>query len=145
MFQRIYHRSQFNFIYAIMRCSLNEPLNLSDRIPLCLTLDEACRIIETHHELVDLNNVLYSCITTSYYCYSCQKVPESLQKQTSQIHLFKLSSVNEMVAYPILLNVNDPIKSNEYCTYCKYDATNVEMNVCKQVFIKCPWCLIVSF
>jgi predicted enzyme involved in methoxymalonyl-ACP biosynthesis len=81
---------------------------------------------------------------TYFYCHSCHEVPDSLRIQTSQIFIFKLTPKNEIVAYPIISKINNENNVQEYCTSCNYSSKDVEMNVCKQVFVKCPSCLIVS-
>ncbi|CAF5222292.1 unnamed protein product, partial [Rotaria magnacalcarata] len=64
-----------------MQCSLNRSSIVPANIPVCATIQEACYIISTHPDLIELNNALISNIKTNFYCYSCHKVPDSLQKQ----------------------------------------------------------------
>jgi len=144
IFERIHHQNKFNFIYAIFQCTLNKPSILLDDVPACETLQEACSIIETHPALNELNNALVANIITYFYCHSCHEIPDFLRTQITQIFIFKLTSKNEIIAYPIMAKSNNENNAKQYCTYCDYSSEDMEMNVCKQVFVKCPSCLIVS-
>lgn len=144
VFQRMYHSSQFNFIHAINQCIANNSLVLPDNISPCATLEELCRLIETHQELADLKKLLISNIKTSFYCQSCKKVSDSFQQETSQMHIFKLTSTKKIVAHPVVLKTNDENNIQQCCAHCNYSSVNAEMPVCKQVFLKCPGYLIVS-
>ncbi|CAF3002741.1 unnamed protein product [Rotaria socialis] len=142
VFERIHHQNKLNFIYAIMQCTLNRSSIVPANIPVCATIQEACYIISTHPDLTELNNALISNIKTTFYCYSCHKVPDSLQKQAAQIYIYKLPHTNKIVAHPVLLNVDVDDSRQEHCTYCNCSSKNIEMPVCKQVFIQCPRYLI---
>jgi len=144
VFERIHRQKKFNFIYAIIQCTLNRSSILLDGIPASTTLQEAFSIIETHPARIELNNALVANIITYFYCYSCYKIPDSLQAETTQIFIFQSTSKNEIIAYPVVFNDSNENDRKEYCTYCNYSSKNIEMHVCKQTFIKCPCCLIVS-
>ncbi|CAM4769922.1 unnamed protein product [Rotaria magnacalcarata] len=73
VFERIHHQNKLNFIYAIMQCTLNRSSFVPANIPVCATIQEACYIISTHPDLIELNNALISNIKTNFYCYSCHK------------------------------------------------------------------------
>jgi hypothetical protein len=144
VFERVHDQIKLNLIYAIIRCSLDAFPILFDSIPSCSTLQEACSIIETNHALNELSNILVAKIKTYFYCPSCNDTPDSLRSSTNQIFIFKLSSNNQLIAYPV---VNDVDKTNDietHCTCCNHKTKNFEMQVHKQIFFKCPSRLIVS-
>jgi len=80
------------------RCSSNFLRTFGD-ISACITLQEACSIIQTHPVLYELNSALVANIITYFYCHSCHEIPDSLRIQTSQIFMFKLTPKNEVIAY----------------------------------------------
>jgi len=80
-----------------------------------------------------------------FYCHCCHAIADSLRIQATQIFMLKLTSKNEIIAHPILFKVNNDNNIKEYCMYCNYSPEDIEMNVCKQVFVKCPSCLIINF
>ena len=84
-------------------------------------------------------------IKRPFFSSICHNIPDSLRVQASQIFLFQLTSKNEIIAHLIGLFTNDPTNPNQNCSYYGYFPNDFQMNVCKQIFIKCPTCLIVSF
>jgi hypothetical protein len=144
VFERIHRQNKFNFIYAIIQCTINSSSIVLDGIPACATIQEACSVIENHSALTELKDALVANIKTCFYCYSCNKTSDSLQTQTTQIFIFNLTPKNEIIAYPVVLKINDENNRQEHCTCCNYSSKNIEMHVYKQVFIQCPFCLIVS-
>lgn len=144
IFERIRNEIKLNFVYAIIQCSLDTFPILLDDVPSCSTFQEACRLIETNHALDELSSVLIAKIKTFFYCSSCNDTPDSLQSSSNQIFIFKLSSNNQLIAYPVLTDVDKTNDDEAHCTYCDYKTTNIEMQVYKQLFFKCPSCLIVS-
>ena len=117
--------------------------NLLDNIPSYITLQEACSIIETSDALDELNSVLTADIKTLFYCSSCCATSDILFSLNKQIFIFKLNSNNQIVAYPVYLALSLQIKLNNVVSIVTA-RQKTEMNVYKQIFIKCPTCLMVS-
>ncbi|CAF3829497.1 unnamed protein product [Rotaria sordida] len=128
IFERINNQNKVNIIHAINQCSFAEPPPLLDIIPYCITLQEACTIIETYHALNELNDVLIANIKTYFYCHSCHSTPDSLFSLTKQIFIFKLSSNNKVTAYPIVPGVDSEQGAQGCCTSCRSSTKNIEMH-----------------
>ena len=118
--------------------------NLLDNIPSRVTLQEACSIIETNDAFNELNSVLTADIKTLFYCHSCRATSDTLFSLNTQIFIFKLNSNNQIVAYPVIPGIDNTKKVEQRCTYCSCATKNIEMAVYKQIFVKCPTCLMVS-
>lgn len=144
IFQRIRQQKPFQFVQAMARCVLDYSLPPSINIASCLTIQEACAWIETQSDLLQLKEALVGNITTYFYCNSCHLVPDSFRKQNTQIFLFKLTSNNEIIAHPIVLSMNNHKDPNNVCNHCGYHPDDIQMNVCRQIFVNCPKYLLVS-
>ncbi len=115
-----------------------------DDIPLCETLQDACSMIQTNDKLEVLNDVLIGRVRSYYLCSLCQDTFIYPSSPIDQILIFK-SSADQFLAHSILPDVDDENDSTEqYSTCCNPSAINNNMQVYKQLFIKCPSCLMVS-
>ncbi len=144
IFERVHDQIKLNLVYAIIQCSSDTSPVLYDTIPSCSTLQDAFSFIETDPALNELNNILVSNIKTYFYCPSCNDTPDSLRVSSSQIFIFKLSPNNNLIAYPLVTDVDNTQNTEVHCTSCDYQDKNIEMQVHEQIFIECPSCLIVS-
>ncbi|CAF3154605.1 unnamed protein product, partial [Rotaria sp. Silwood2] len=130
-------------LHAIVRCSSDSSsLELPD-VSICMTLEESCGIFETNPDLNKLEEILISKIDTYFYCPSCNETPNSIISSSTQIFIFNLRVNNQIVAYPVISKDHDASSNSEqFCTYCKYSTTNIDLPVYKQVFHKCPFVLL---
>ncbi|CAF2647209.1 unnamed protein product, partial [Rotaria sp. Silwood2] len=126
--ERIFHRTKFNMVYAIARCSSDSSsLELPD-VSISITLQEACEIIETNPDLNKLKETLISEIATYFYCPSCRQTPNSIISSSTQIFIFKLTVNNQIVAHPVISKDNDDLTNDQRsCTYCKYSTKNIDL------------------
>lgn len=133
-------------IRAIARCAMNQSLNQFSDLPMCITLQEACAIIESDPNLNQLKDILVSKIQNYFYCFSCQKPLDKLQLINSQIFIFKLTTKREFVAHPVNTNEKQNLGDNEqFCTYCMHSTKDIVLPLYKQVYHKCPPVLMVSY
>ncbi len=101
--------------------------------------------LQTNDKLEVLNDVLIGRVRSYYLCSLCQDTFIYPSSPIDQILIFKSSSGDRFLAHSILPDVDDENDSTErYSTCCNPSAINNNMQVYKQLFIKCPSCLIVS-
>jgi len=145
IFERLSGETEHNLVHAIYQCALDKSLMAFDDIPLCETLQDACSMIQTNDKLEVLNDVLIGRVRSYYLCSLCQDTFIYPSSPIDQILIFKSSSGDQFLAHSILPDVDDENDSTEqYSTCCNPSAINNNMQVYKQLFIKCPSCLIVS-
>jgi hypothetical protein len=144
IFERLSGETEHNLVHAIYQCALDKSLMAFDDIPLCETLQDACSMIQTNDKLEVLNDVLIGRVRSYYLCSLCQDTFIYPSSPIDQILIFK-SSADQFLAHSILPDVDDENDSTEqYSTCCNPSAINNNMQVYKQLFIKCPSCLMVS-
>lgn len=145
IFERLAGETEHNFVHAIYQCALDKSPMAHDNIPLCETLQDACSIIQTSNTLYELNDVLIGRVNSYYLCNLCQDTFIYPSLPIDQILIFKSSSGDQFLGHSILSDVEDENDNTEqYSTCCNPSAINNNMEVYKQLFIKCPLCLIVS-
>ncbi|CAF4803751.1 unnamed protein product [Rotaria sp. Silwood1] len=143
IFERIFHQTKFNMVYAIARCSSDASSLEFPDVSISLTLQEACQIIETNSDLNELKETLISDISTYFYCPLCRQTPNSLVSSHHQIFIFKLTVNNQLVAHRVISKDNDDLTDDERsCENCKYSIKNIDLPVYKQIFHKCPIVLL---
>ncbi|CAF1463632.1 unnamed protein product, partial [Rotaria sp. Silwood1] len=144
IFERIFHQTKFNMVYAMARCSSDASSLEFPDVSISLTLQEACQIIETNPDLNELKETLISDISTYFYCPLCRQTPNSLVSSHHQIFIFKLTVNNQLVAHRVISKDNDDLTDDERsCENCKYSIKNIDLPVYKQIFHKCPIVLLV--
>jgi hypothetical protein len=143
IFERVNTHIKFNLIHAIFKCSLDTSPTSLISIPLCTTLQDACSIIQTNHELKQLRDILVANIKSYFHCNSCNGTSDSLLSLKNQIFVFKLTANNQIIAYPIVSDNRTANDIERICSNCDYSTKNIETKVHKQIFIKCPSILIV--
>jgi len=145
MFERINNETKFNLFQAIIKCTPDTNFTAFNNIQSCRTLQEVCSIIETNPQFHELNNKLSANIKSYFICNFCGDTPDNLSSSDNQIFLFKQNLNNQLVGYPVLSNNMNQNNTNWICNSCNNSTNNLEMDIHKQVFLKCPSCLIVSF
>lgn len=147
IFQRIQSQQQVGFIHALARCVVDKPIRSTDAIPPCSTLHDACAFIEKASNLLQLKNALQAKIINYFYCNSCSAAPVSPQVELKRIFLFKLTPRKEIVAHEVIhLSSDYTVSSGTGCTSCGYmpRPNELQTNICRQIFVVCPPCLIVN-
>ena len=144
VFERIFGANKYNLVYAFVQCTGLKCSNLTNDVGESVSIQDALKIIQNHPALNHLNDTLMASVKTRYICDFCYKFANSLEEQSTEIFLFKSISANELVAYPALSNMNYQYVNRNYCTNCNHSIENMVMNSHQQVFLKCPYYLIVS-
>ncbi|CAM4849263.1 unnamed protein product, partial [Rotaria magnacalcarata] len=142
IFERVDYQHKFHFIQAIVKCSSDTCEFTHDSIPLCITLQQSCSIIENDNKFGELNDLLRAEIKSFYSCYLCHDKHESLFILVKQIFIFKTNVNNDIVGFPIVTRADNQAYPQECCSNCNCSIKNVELPVHKQIFIKCPIYLI---
>jgi len=144
LFERINNKTKFNLFHAVIKCTLNTNFTSFNNIQSCRTIQEIFSLIETNHEFHELNDKLNANIKSYFHCNFCADTPD-LSSSDNRIFLFRQNLNNQLVVYPVVFNNMNQNNINWVCSNCNNSKNNVEMDIHKQVFLKCPSCLIVSF
>ncbi|CAF1368369.1 unnamed protein product, partial [Rotaria sordida] len=142
VFERIDNKTKFNLFQAIIKCTVNTNFTSSNNIQSCRTIQEICSIIETNPQFHELNNKLNANIKSYFRCSFCGDTPDNLSSSDNQIFIFKQNMNNQLVGYPVLSNNMNQNNTSWICNSCNNSTNNLEMDIHKQVFLKCPSCLI---
>ncbi|CAF4177890.1 unnamed protein product, partial [Rotaria sordida] len=79
----------------------------------------------------------------SYFrCNFCGDTPDNLSSSDNQIFIFKQNMNNQLIGYPVLSNNMNQNNTSWICNSCNNSTNNLEMDIHKQGFLKCPSCLI---
>ncbi|CAF4999893.1 unnamed protein product, partial [Rotaria sp. Silwood1] len=142
VFERINNKTKFNLFQAIFKCTMDANFTSFNNIQSCRTIQEVCSIIETNPQFHELNDKLNANIKSYFRCIFCGDTPDNLSSSDNQIFLFKQNMNNQLVGYPVLSNNMNQNNTNWICNNCNNSTNNLEMDIHKQVFLKCPSCLI---
>ncbi|CAF4455530.1 unnamed protein product [Rotaria sp. Silwood2] len=142
LFERINNKTKFNLFQAIIKCILDINFTSFNNIQSCRTIQEVCSIIETNPQFHELNDKLNASIKSYFRCNFCGDTPDNLSSSDNQIFLFKQNLNNQLVGYPVVSNNMNQNNTNCICNNCNNSTNNLEMDIQKQVFLKCPSCLI---
>lgn len=144
MFERINSKTKFNLFQAIIKCTLDTNFVSFNNIQSCRTMQDVCSIIESNPEFHEINDKLSANIKSYFCCNFCGDTPDNLSSLDNQIFIFKQTMNKQLVGYPVVSSNMNESNTNCICNNCNNSTNNLEMDIHKQVFLKCPSCLIVS-
>ncbi|CAF1441600.1 unnamed protein product [Adineta ricciae] len=142
VFECVQMKSKTNFVHAINRCSFHIPPIFDNDPSTCKSFRASCLTIETNKKCVHLNDVLVANIKTHFSCNSCHRSSDSATIVKEQVYIFKSTVKGKLIGYPVTFDLQNINNSEQSCVNCNHPIKNIQMEVLKQVFLKCPSVLV---